>query len=141
MVAYAHIEVGLTISVPRRYFQAKAALTTISSNVFFNGPRSAINFNDGFGGGNVVDRNAIWNVCRQSGDHGPINSWDRQAYRTPLRDPSGGWAPLPTVISRNAIIANYGPAKGGSQFDLNGDGMVDSHDVIQALIHWGDCDK
>ncbi|KAH8057620.1 hypothetical protein JL722_6706 [Aureococcus anophagefferens] len=94
------------------YFQAKAALTTISSNVFFNGPRSAINFNDGFGGGNVVDRNAIWNVCRQSGDHGPINSWDRQAYRTPLRDPSGGWAPLPTVISRNAIIANYGGSQG-----------------------------
>ena len=60
----------------------------------------------------MVDRNAIWNVCRQSGDHGPINSWDRQAYRTPLRDPSGGWAPLPTVISRNAIIANYGGSQG-----------------------------
>ena len=36
-----------------------------------------------------MDRNAIWNVCRQSGDHGPINSWDRQAYRPPLRDPTG----------------------------------------------------
>ena len=60
----------------------------------------------------MVDRNAIWNVCRQSGDHGPVNSWDRQAYRTPLRDPSGGWAPLPTVISRNAIIANYGGSQG-----------------------------
>ncbi|KAH8069413.1 hypothetical protein JL721_5975 [Aureococcus anophagefferens] len=84
--------------------------TTISSSVFFNGPRSAINFNDGFGGGNVVDRNAIWNVCRQSGDHGPINSWDRQAYDAAPRPAAAG--PLPTVISRNAIIANYGGSQG-----------------------------
>ena len=42
---------------------------------------------------NVVARNAIFNTCRQSGDHGPINSWDRQAYLTKVRDPAGGWAP------------------------------------------------
>jgi len=34
--------------------------------------------NDGFGGGNDIDSNLIWNTCRESGDHGPINSWDRQ---------------------------------------------------------------
>ena len=65
------------------WFQAKTAETTLEGNVFFNGPRSAVNFNDGMGGGNVVKKNAIWNACRQSGDHGPINSWDRQAFAGP----------------------------------------------------------
>ena len=37
---------------------------------------------DGFGGGNIVTGNLIFNTCRESGDHGPINSWDRQAFFT-----------------------------------------------------------
>ena len=32
-------------------------------------------FNDGFGGGDIVTKNLIFNTCRESGDHGPINSW------------------------------------------------------------------
>ena len=30
----------------------------------FNMPRAAINFNDGLGGGNLVEKNLIWNTCR-----------------------------------------------------------------------------
>ena len=45
------------------------------SVVFFNGPRAGANFNDGFGGGNEVESNLIFNMCRESTDHGPINSW------------------------------------------------------------------
>jgi hypothetical protein len=29
-----------------------------------------------------VTGNLIFNTCRESGDHGPINSWDRQAFFT-----------------------------------------------------------
>ena len=50
----------------------KAALTIIVNNIMFNMPRAAINFNDMVGGGDVVDRNLIFNTCRESGDHGPI---------------------------------------------------------------------
>lgn len=39
-----------------------------------------------------------------------------------------------------AVIANYGPAKGGSRFDLNDDGVVNAHDAILVLINWNDCD-
>ena len=53
--------------------QNKACLNTIRSNVMFNLPRAAINFNDGLGGGNLVEGNVIFNACRESGDHGPIN--------------------------------------------------------------------
>jgi hypothetical protein len=43
--------------------------------VLFNQPRAAINFNDGFGGGSEITKNLIYNACRETGDHGPINSW------------------------------------------------------------------
>jgi len=35
----------------------------------------AINFNDGFGGGTNASGNVLFNTCRETGDHGPINSW------------------------------------------------------------------
>mmetsp|Transcript_23634 Transcript_23634/g.73009 ORF Transcript_23634/g.73009 Transcript_23634/m.73009 type:complete len:873 (+) Transcript_23634:238-2856(+) len=116
---YAH-ELGVYQLQSSMWFQAKTAETTLEGNVFFNGPRSAVNFNDGMGGGNVVKKNAIWNACRQSGDHGPINSWDRQAYFTDVRDPEGSWAPVVTTIAHNVIFANYG----GSQGVDNDDGSA-----------------
>ena len=64
------------------FFQAITALTTIEGNIFFNGPRAGINFNDGFGGGNVIRNNLLFNFCRETSDHGPFNSWDRQPYLT-----------------------------------------------------------
>lgn len=38
-------------------------------NVLFNGPRCGINFNDGFGGGNIVQHNLINNWVRETSDH------------------------------------------------------------------------
>ena len=57
-----------------------------------------------------VVANVIFNQCRQSGDHGPINSWDRQLFWTDVRDGPGapGWNPAYTDVSKNVIIANYG---------------------------------
>ena len=56
------------------YFQAKTAQTLLQRNIFFNGPRAGINFNDGFGGGNEIAENLVFNFCRESSDHGPFNS-------------------------------------------------------------------
>ena len=92
---------------------SKAALTTIRNNIMFNMPRAAINFNDMVGGGDIVEGNLIFNTCRESGDHGPINSWDRQAYLTTLRDgKTASFDPLPRTIQGNYIIANYNAAQG-----------------------------
>ncbi|CAB9498027.1 expressed unknown protein [Seminavis robusta] len=93
--------------------QAKAALTDIRNNIMFNLPRAAINFNDMTGGGDKVFRNLLFNTCRESGDHGPINSWDRQPYLTKLRDgQTPSFDPLPREIFGNYIIANYGADQG-----------------------------
>jgi hypothetical protein len=52
--------------------QAKTCQTFVKDNVLFNGPRAAINLNDGFGGGSSITSNLIFNQCRETGDHGPI---------------------------------------------------------------------
>jgi hypothetical protein len=95
----------------------------------FNMPRAAINFNDGFGGGNLVEENLIFNTCRESGDHGPINSWDRQAFLTDL-GPGGTvtFDPQPTRIERNLIFANYGAAQGVDNDD--GSSFYDIRDNV-----------
>ena len=59
------------------FVQAKTAESVITGNVFFNGPRAGINANDGFGGGDEIAHNLVFSTCRESGDHGPFNSWDR----------------------------------------------------------------
>ena len=43
------------------YFQAVTAQTTLRRNVVYNIPRAAINFNDGFGGGNDLSDNLFFN--------------------------------------------------------------------------------
>ena len=48
------------------WFQAKTALTVLKNNIMFNGPRALINFNDGFGGGNVIDSNLMFNASDNS---------------------------------------------------------------------------
>eukprot|EP00934_Nitzschia_sp_Nitz4_P006339 Nitzschia sp. Nitz4//scaffold304_size22322//19029//21871//NITZ4_008574-RA/size22322-snap-gene-0.3-mRNA-1//-1//CDS//3329547079//6329//frame0 len=93
--------------------QSKAAKTIIRGNVMFNMPRAAINFNDIVGGGDLVEKNLIFNTCRESGDHGPINSWDRQPFLTTVKDgQTPSFEPLPRLIDRNFIIANYGASQG-----------------------------
>jgi hypothetical protein len=79
------------------WFQAKTMQTTIRGMVGFNGPRAGICFNDGFGGGNVLEDNVMWSWTRESSDHGVFNSWDRQMYVPPVR------TTIPTV-SRATVV-------------------------------------
>ena len=120
-------EIGLYEKQSSGWGQAKASLSTIRANLMFNMPRAAINFNDNLGGGNLVESNLIFNTCRESGDHGPINSWDRMPFLHKL----GGtptFDSLPTVTKRNLIFANYG----GSQAFDNDDGSswYHTHDNV-----------
>ena len=81
-------EIGFFEKQSSAWFQAKTAKTTLENNIFFNMPRAAINFNDGFGGGNVVINNLIFNTCKESGDHGK-------------------YARLSRIISRSTSHANF----------------------------------
>ena len=63
-------EIGLYEKQSSFFIQAKTALSIVSGNVFFNGPRAGINANDGFGGGDLITHNLVFSTCRESGDHG-----------------------------------------------------------------------
>ena len=90
------------------FMQSMACQTELRGNVFFNGPRAGVNFNDGFGGGNIMTRNLLFNYVRETGDHGPFNSWDRQPFLTKVRDgKTASLIPADNEISHNFIIANY----------------------------------
>ena len=95
------------------YFQAATAQSYIARNLVFNIPRAAINFNDGFGGANEIEHNLLFNTCRESGDHGAFNSWDRLPFFTTVRDgATPSTVPALNDVHNNFIVANYA-ADGG----------------------------
>lgn len=89
------------------YFQAVSGQNTIEDNVCYNGPRAGINFNDGFLGNNTVQGNLVFNMVRETGDHGPFNSWDRVPYVTKRNDGTYSNTPIPHTIKNNFIINGY----------------------------------
>ena len=100
-------ELGIWEKQSSFYFQAKSCQNEIRGNIFFNGPRAGINFNDGFGGGSNITENLLFNTCRESGDHGPFNSWDRQVYVTKVKNGTAQPDKAYDNIYSNFIIANY----------------------------------
>ena len=102
-------EVGLFEKQSSAWFQAKTAATTLRRNIFYNGPRAGINFNDGMGGGSLLEGNLVFNMCRESSDHGPFNSWDRQPFVVRQPDDNGtpDITPRFNTLQGNMIVANY----------------------------------
>lgn len=82
-------EIGVYGKQTSCYFQALGQNNTLSNNLCYNGPRAGINWNDGFAGGSTVNGNLVFNMVRETGDHGPYNSWDRQPYLTHSGNPDG----------------------------------------------------
>ena len=101
-------EIGIYGKQVSAFMQSLACQSEISGNVFFNGPRAGINFNDGFGGGNRLENNLVFNMVRETNDHGPFNSWDRVPYLTRVKDSqTPSLDPAISNITRNFLINNY----------------------------------
>ncbi len=49
-----------------------------SHNTIYNCPRAGICINDGTWGGHVIEYCNIWETVRETGEHGPFNSWGRE---------------------------------------------------------------
>ena len=107
--------------------------TTIVNNLFFNGPRAGINFDDGFGGGNNISNNALFNYCRDSGDHGPFNSWDRNMFLVNQPDDDGAPSQYPqfNTLEQNLMIANYNSQEAVD----NDDGSGFFHTLSNVLVY------
>jgi hypothetical protein len=50
---------------------------TIRHNTISHCPRAGINANDGAWGGHLIEFNKVFDVVRETSDHGPFNSWGR----------------------------------------------------------------
>mmetsp|Transcript_23005 Transcript_23005/g.69097 ORF Transcript_23005/g.69097 Transcript_23005/m.69097 type:complete len:905 (-) Transcript_23005:972-3686(-) len=100
-------EIGLWQKQSSFVFQAIAYATRIVDNVHFNGPRAGINFNDGFGGADVLEGNLLANCVRESGDHGPFNSWDRVPYITNFTSRGSTVVPEFRQIRKNFVLSVY----------------------------------
>ena len=113
-------EIGLNERQSSAWSEAKACESHVKGNIFFNMPRAAINKNDGFGGGTLIEQNLLVNTCRESGDHGPFNSWDRQPFLTTVRDgATPSFVPAYNVIRSNFIVSNYGAGFGVDNDDTS----------------------
>ena len=96
-------EIGLYQKQSSCFFQAVSAQNTITNNLFFNGPRAMVNFNDGFGGGHELGNNLIFNTCRESSDHGAFNSWYDPCARVVVQaQPAGRPAGRQARVARAA---------------------------------------
>jgi len=147
-------EIGIIQKQSSFWNQAKACQTIIEGNILFNGPRAGINFNDGFGGGTRVKGNLIFNQCRETGDHGPINSWDRQPFVTDVAYGYPSFDAAMTNVTQNLIWANYGSSQGfdtddgSSWYDISSNFMFQAdgykmdfggHDtVLDGNLFWKD---
>jgi hypothetical protein len=90
---------GVWVKQSAAYFKSVTRGNIVRNNVFHDGPRSGINCeckkarsfvlvcpdrtllradNDGAMGGEVMEGNMLFNYVKESNDHGPFNSWDRQ---------------------------------------------------------------
>lgn len=81
--------------------------------------------NDGFGGGDEIAHNLVFSTCRESGDHGPFNSWDRQPFLTTVRTGKPSMIMQWREIHHNFFIDNYSPQENVDNDD--GSAMYKTH--------------
>lgn len=124
---YAH-EMGLWTKQNSFYFQAESFLNVLQGNIAYNGPRAGINFDDGMGGGSTIAQNVLFNFCRESSDHGPFNSWNRQVYLVNGANGEPTTAKQNDTIVRNFIIGNYHSSMCIDNDD--GSAYYDTHDNV-----------
>jgi hypothetical protein len=97
-------ELGVYNKQAAAVLQALATATTIRENVFFNMPRAGVDLIDGFGGNHTVERNFGANCVRETSDHGPVNTWDRQPF---VEYSNGSMIPPWSTVKGNFFINNY----------------------------------
>ena len=120
------------------YFKAKSSANVVRNNVFMNGPRAGVNFNDGTAGGEILEKNLVFNFVRESGDHGMFNAWDRQPIVHDGDQAQGGVAINPAVhMLRQNFIMNrnwLGTTNSGYSIDYD-DGSSQYNATANFLVY------
>ena len=72
--------VGVAMKQTSCVFNGVTFANNVTDTVCYNGPRAGLNWNDGFMGAHHVSGNLVFNMVRESGDHGTWNSWSRKEW-------------------------------------------------------------
>eukprot|EP00118_Oscarella_pearsei_P004070 m.16912 g.16912 ORF g.16912 m.16912 type:complete len:817 (+) comp27198_c0_seq1:101-2551(+) len=134
-------EIGIFGKQTSGYFKAVARRNVIRENVMYNGPRAGVNFNDGFAGGEILEGNLIFNMVRETSDHGTFNSWDRQPWLYSDTDlPSGSLKLSPEMhhLRGNFIFnGNFIGHSNGLYCIDHDDGSSQYNDSGNVLVYGG----
>lgn len=113
-------DIGLWTKQTAGYTQFLSCKNTVARNVMYNTPRAAINLNDNFGGGNIIEQNLLFNTVRETNDHGPLNMWSRMPYVT-VEGPSGTPSTEPSwnQVRHNMHVCGFFLNHGFAPFDYD----------------------
>lgn len=84
--AFCHVDdnlirqVGMIGKQTAGVFIAKSQNIVVSHNTMYDMPRASICINDGTWGGHIIEFNDVFDTVKESGDHGPFNSWGRDRH-------------------------------------------------------------
>ncbi len=90
-------------------FVSVASDITISHNHIHDVPRAAICINDGTWGGHIIEYNDIHDTVKETGDHGPFNSWGRDRFWCLMQSHHGESHPAGNVLldaKKTTVIRN-----------------------------------
>ena len=89
-------------------FESLSRSSVWAGNLAYNAPRSLFNKNDGFAGGLDVYQNLLFNANKETTDHGPYNTWDREPYITEEGGMGASLVPKWNRNHNNFFINDYG---------------------------------
>jgi len=120
-------DIGLIGKQTAGVFISMAAEIIVSHNTIYRIPRAGICLNDGTWGGHLIEYNDVFETVRETGDHGPFNSWGRDRHwgsRSELTRSICQLDNFKTTIIRHNRFAHWGSHSWGIDLD---DGSSNYH--------------
>jgi len=111
-----------------------------SHNTIYNCPRAGICINDGTWGGHIIEYCDIWETVRETGEHGPFNSWGRERQwlggSGSSKDFIYEYAKLDAIdatIIRNNRIANFRKSISAGNWTIDLDDGSSNYEIYNNL--------
>ena len=91
-------EMGFYGKQTAAYFKSIAYKTNLVNNVFFNSPRSLVNYNDAYRGGDLMEGNVMWGAVKETADHASFNVSNSHHHRPSILAGSSTKDPSDTLL-------------------------------------------